>query len=356
MESALYDPEAGYYFRPEIALGAQGDFITAPEISFLFGASLANSIKSVFEFFEASENPSILELGAGSGKLAIDILKNLEKLESLPDQYFILERSGALRKIQQENFEKNLSQNLLAKIIWLEELPKENNLIGVILSNEVCDALSVKLFKKNKNFKNKISELYVNLEKNPPEFIEQEPSENLLEAVQHLELELGEFPDGYQSEICLFLKPWIFSLGNILNKGVMIMIDYGYSRSEYYLPQRSSGTLLCYYQHKAYGNPLIRIGEQDITAHVDFTRLAEAGLEAGLDLLGYCPQMMFLADCGIEQIVSEEENLLNRRNALTQLMHPDLMGEKFKVMGFGKNIENIESMRGFGLWDDRHRL
>ncbi len=361
MESALYDPQHGYYFRPEMTLGSQGDFITAPEVSFLFGASIAHSILGVLK---ACQNPCVLELGAGSGKLAIDLLRELKYQDCLPEKYFILERSGSLKKLQQENLKKALP-DFYEKIIWLDRLPEdknnENNFFeGVILSNEVCDALPVKIFKKKEN---KIFELCVEFLSDIDGFCRGEScirpaSEDLKQAVLNLESELGEFPENYQSEICLILKPWIKSLSQVLKKGMILTIDYGYPRSEYYSALRSTGTLLCYYQHKAYEDPFVRIGQQDITAHVDFTNLAEAGIEAGLDLWGYCSQMMFLADAGIENLSQKISDVLIRRNALTQLMHPSLMGEQFKVMALGKKInpEELENFQGFRLQDDRHRL
>lgn len=353
MDRALYDPKMGYYTKPERQMDAAGDFITAPEISFLFGACLAHHCLPVLK---NSQQPCILELGAGSGKLAIDILKELEKLNQLPEKYLILERSGSLRKLQQENLQKELPK-FFEKISWLDNLPENevNFFEGVIISNEVCDALPVKIFKKKQG---EILECCVEyqLENEQwvnPVWVDQPATEILKTAVLSLESELGEFAEDYQSEICLILKPWVKALSGVLNKGMIVMLDYGYSRADYYSTHRSLGTLLCYYQHKAYADPLVRVGQQDMTAHVDFTRLAEVGIEAGLDLLGYTTQMMFLADLGIQELSLQIQDLLERRNALMKLMHPDLMGEMFKAMSFGKGLgpEVLDNLKGFSLRD-----
>lgn len=369
MDLALYNPDPespGYYLNPKISIGSQGDFITAPELSDLFGFALAESIYPVLK---QCDNPCILELGAGSGKLAADILSRLKDLNLLPNNYFILERSGVFKKIQYEYLNKQ-HPDFIKNIIWLDNLEnikniKNSKFNGVILGNEVCDALCVKLFKKidKKNFElfvgpeiNHLENLKQNLKQNL-KFYPETPDPELLKIIQEIESRQGVFPDGYQSEICLVLKPWLSYLNQFLNQGIFLFIDYGYAEKDYYSAHRSTGTLLSYQEHKAYDNPLVNIGQRDITAHVNFSWLAEIGVNhLGLDLLGYNTQMMFLAACHIDQlrIIYQTDNLKNIKN-LNTLMHPDLMGEVFKVMVLGKHIPE-ESMTGFEFQDLRHLL
>jgi len=366
MDLALYhpDPESpGYYLNPKINIGPQGDFITSPEISDLFGLSIAESVSSIFKQLDNQNNHSknILELGAGSGKLAIDILRRLKDLDNLPDHYFILERSGVLKNLQYHNIKK-AHPELIHQIIWLDNLEFGHSsppLHGVILANEVCDALAVKLFKK---INSQIFELGVDLNLSLTPIA---PDPELLKNIENIESRLGPFENNYQSECCLVLKPWLSYLNNFLDQGCILLIDYGYTEQDYYTPSRSTGTLLCYEQHKAYDNPFINIGQRDITAHVNFSQIAEIGVDLGLDLLGYCTQMMFLASCKIDQL----EKIYPEKNtqALKMLMHPDLMGEQFKIIGLGKNLgKNLdknmdkntqeENLTGFNFQDCRHRL
>ncbi|MES1989000.1 MAG: class I SAM-dependent methyltransferase, partial [Pseudomonadota bacterium] len=233
---------------------------------------------------------NILELGAGTGKLAADILLTLAELDSVPAKYFILEVSDHLRQVQLETLRNKLPQHLVECVEWLTELPSSFN--GVIIGNEVLDAIPVHVV----NVKNDgIYERGIVIEDG--EFVWQdkvlnEPS--LLEVVSKLNL-----PEGYVTEVCPAASGLIASLAHSLQQGIILMIDYGFAAREYYHPQRNQGTLMCHYQHYAHSDPLINAGLQDITAHVDFTSIAHAGVNHGLALSGFCSQAQFLMNCGI---------------------------------------------------------
>lgn len=331
MNHALYAPKTGYYTREKIHIGEQGDFTTAPESSYLFSQAVAKQINQVLQVLN---EPVVLECGAGTGRFAIECLKELERDGHLPDQYLILERSSALATLQKQQFQEHIP-HLQDRIQHINALP-EKPFKGVVFANEVLDALVFDCFIKQDG---QILERAVQCERAQYQWVIQAPSQDLLSAVAQIESEIGPLPDGYCSEVCLQVAPWIRALSDCLSKGLLLFIDYGYGRSEYYRPDRHSGTLMCYHQHKGHDNPFINVGEQDITAHVDFTRVAEAGVELGLDLLGYTNQMQFLATCGIEQLADRVVDPIEKRNQLMRILHPAGMGESFKVMGLGRRIE-----------------
>jgi SAM-dependent MidA family methyltransferase len=330
MQLALYTPNLGYYSADLRKFGESGDFITAPELSPLFSQCLAHQCAQLFE------NNDILEFGAGSGEMALDILNELQRLDKLPEHYYIVEISESLKQRQQEKL-----QSFKEKVVWLEHLPEQFE--GVILANEVLDAMPVKKFHIAEN--GEIQEWFVSLKENENENCFKwtlQPADEIVEkAVRNLNQNL---PANYSSEISLFLNPWIQSLGEILKKGAIILIDYGFPRREYYHPQRDQGTLMCHYRHYAHGDPLLYVGLQDITAHVDFTAIAEVAQQASLDLIGYTSQGDFLLQGGLLNLITNFEELpmqerLKFAQQIKQLTLPHEMGELFKVIGLSKNLD-----------------
>jgi SAM-dependent MidA family methyltransferase len=298
-----------YYGRSDRQFGAQGDFITAPELGNLFGRTLARQLKEI-------EGP-ILELGAGSGALAETLLTELER------EYLILETSGALRSRQ--------AARLGGRVKFLDRLPESFR--GVVIANEVVDAMPVHAVGWR-------AEGIVERGVSGDLAWQERPARGaLLDEARAIEV-----PVPYDSEIGLAGQAWMRSLAERLEAGVILVIDYGFSRREYYHPQRSMGTLMCHARHRAHGNPFERPGEQDITAHVDFSALARAARESGLEVLGYATQAQFLVNCGITDVLGQA----NLENALhyapiaaeaQQLLSPAEMGELFKVLAVGRGVK-----------------
>ena len=336
MELALYAPGLGYYTAGAHKFGATGDFVTAPEISPLFGRTLARQVAEIM----AQSAPHIIEFGAGSGKLAAEVLGELERQDCLPQSYAILEVSPDLRERQQTLLRKRLP-HLVDRVLWLDALPE--NISGALIANEVLDALPVHLvhWKDGGILERGVASEGKN-------FVWQERlSENpaLLEAAQQVSV-----PDGYLSEISLAARGLIGSLCERLNKGVLLFIDYGFGAGEYYHPQRTQGTLMCHYRHHAHDDPFFLPGLQDITTHVDFTAVAESAIDSGAHLLGYTTQAYFLINCGITNLLAESDpeksrDYLPLSAQLQKLTSPAEMGELFKVMAMGKGVE--EPLRGF---------
>ena len=320
MELAL----ASYYGRSDRQFGASGDFVTAPELGALFGRTLARQLKEI-------EGP-ILEFGAGSGALAETLLKELER------EYFILETSGALRARQQAR--------LGERVKFLDRLPEKFS--GVMLANEVVDAMPVHAVAWRRDG---IMERGVSSELR---WNEKPAKGALLEAARTLEV-----PVPYESEINLAGPAWIASLAERLERGVILVIDYGFPRHEYYHPQRAAGTLMCHARHRAHADPFAAPGEQDITAHVDFSALARAARGAGLEVLGYATQAQFLVNCGITDVLSEAnvENALHYAPIAAQaqaLLSPAEMGELFKVLAVGRGV--LGPLLGFARGERSHTL
>jgi SAM-dependent MidA family methyltransferase len=336
MELALYAPGFGYYIAGSRKFGQAGDFITAPELSPLFGRTLARQLIEVMQ----NSTPNILELGAGSGKLALDILGELEKLNSLPDQYSILEISADLRERQQALIRAKLP-HLASRVNWLDTLPEK--ISGAVIANEVLDALPVHLLYWSEG---RILERGVSLDQE--RFIWQDrqlENPTLLDLAQQIKV-----PDNYLSEISLAARGLMASLCERMETGAFIFIDYGFGAGEYYHPQRSRGTLMCHYRHHAHDDPFYLPGLQDITSHVDFTALAEAAVEHGGNFLGYTTQAHFLINNGVVNFLSEvspdDVSAYAPLSAqLQKLTSPAEMGELFKVIALGKGME--EPLAGF---------
>jgi SAM-dependent MidA family methyltransferase len=351
MELALYAPGLGYYSAGSTKLGPGGDFVTAPEVSDLFGRCLARQCAAVL----AVGGGEILEFGAGSGRMAGVVLHELAALRVLPERYAILEVSADLAARQREYLAR-LPAALCERVVWLERLP-ERPLRGVILANEVLDALPCRRVSWRDGG---VVELGVALSAETSGFRDQSAAadEALTTACEEIVAALpAPLPQGYTSEVCLRVRPWVLSLAECLSRGLMLFCDYGLPRRHYYHPQRVSGTLRCHYRHRAHDNPYINLGVQDITAWVDFTRVAEAAAEAGLAVGGFATQAAFLLGVGIEALVAEARDTRERvrlAGEARRLLMPEEMGEAFKVMALSRDFEG--PLQGFALQDLRGSL
>ncbi|MBI2317789.1 MAG: SAM-dependent methyltransferase, partial [Betaproteobacteria bacterium] len=345
MELALYAPGLGYYMAGARKLGPEGDFVTAPEISPLFGQTLARQVAQVLD--EGLDD--VMEIGAGSGALAASLLAELEHLGALPKNYFILELSPDLRQRSRDTIAARVPQ-LMERVAWLNRLPPEFS--GIVLGNEVLDAMPVHVVRTRASA---LVEAGVEATGAQGFRWAYRPAQGeLLEAARELAL-----PDGYTSEIGLLSRAFIASIGEMIERGAAIFIDYGFPRSEYYHPQRSEGTLMCHYRHHAHADPFYLPGLQDITAHVDFSALARSAERGGLELLGYTTQAQFLINCGITEVlgrVSPEDaaRYLPLSNQANRLLSPSEMGELFKAIAFGKKLG--APLIGFSSGDKRHTL
>ena len=367
MDLALYAPGLGYYSAGSVKLGPGGDFVTAPEVSDLFSRCVARQCAQAL-----GGGGEILELGAGTGRMAAVILETLAAGGALPERYAILEVSADLAQRQRERLAK-LPREMSQRVVWLERLP-DWPINGVILANEVLDALPCRRFVLTGGA---VRELGVTLETEPLALAGQGPArpegpgtaEKLTErdgppdqalagACNALLGELpAPLPDGYSSEICLRIEPWIAGLADRLERGVVLLFDYGLPRAHYYHPQRTAGTLRCHFKQRVHDDPYINVGVQDITAWVDFTRVAEAAVASGLDVSGFATQAAFLLATGIEEWLAEAvDPKAHARLAgeARRLLLPGEMGEAFKVMALTRECD--VALEGFALQDLRHSL
>ncbi|MBX2825073.1 MAG: SAM-dependent methyltransferase [Gammaproteobacteria bacterium] len=350
LQTVLYEPGLGYYAVGNQKLGAGGDFVTAPELSDHFGTALAGQVAQVLH----STGGDILEFGAGTGALA-RVLLGAQALADFEGQYYILEPSAELQIRQQELLDTALPTEVFARCSWLSALPE--SFTGVMLANEVIDAMPVERFLIEKEC---VQQLYVSHSTAGFELLFGDPDEAVTAAVNHLQYDLRrEFSEGYQSEINLLLPAWVKSVSDCLRLGLLLCIDYGYPRREYYLPERSDGTLRCYYRHRVHDNLFLYPGLQDITSDVDFTLLAEAGQAAGLDLHGFTNQGQFLlgnklvTHADLSSVTDTRERLLAAQSVRT-LTTASGMGERFKVMALSRDLEL--DLDGFSALDQSHRL
>ncbi len=351
MEMALYEPSLGYYVAGAHKIGEQGDFITAPEISSLFSQCIAQQCCEVLSELSNNKQADILELGAGTGIMAADILLALESEGCLPTHYYILDLSPDLKQRQKETLAKK-APHLLKYIKWLSQLPTDFS--GIILGNEVLDAMPVDVFTQQDET---VFEHYVIWEDG--QLREQLQTANADLRDQVLALKIPKEATPYTSEINPNLKGWFESINACLKKGVVLLADYGYPRSEYYLHERNKGTLICHYQHLVNEAPLYYSGLQDITASVDFTAVAEAGDDAGLSVAGFTSQANFLTNSGLEGFFTKSlDNNSNEQYKLAQqvrtLSLPAEMGERFKFIALTKSYD--KPLIGFSSLDQRHRL
>lgn len=331
MQLALYAPGLGYYSAGAEKFGPAGDYITAPELGPLFATTLAHQCYEVLSEVKGGE---ILELGAGTGKMAADILKTLARQDCFPN-YYILERSADLRARQALYFKEQIP-SFVSQIQWLDRLPMKP-IRGVIVANEVIDAMAVHKFKLIPDKKDGvIIQEYVVTEKNN-EFqwqLAQPSSAHLNNAVNDL-VQRFHLPTYYESEINLQLKPWLAALSDVLKEGVLLFIDYGFPAYEYYHPDRGMGTLMCHYRHRSHPDPFLYPGLQDITAHVDFTAVANAAIDNHFDIAGFTSQATFLINCGLLNLLPDLDKIRDYYSAtqeIKRLTLPHEMGELFKVL------------------------
>lgn len=315
MELALYEPNLGYYNRPNIDIGSEGDFITAPTLSPIFARCLAKAIQ-----YPAN----ILEIGAGTGQLAFDLLTDLFQSDTPPTHYFILEKSEQLKQKQQELLQQHPQGEV---VTWLDDWPEPFE--GTVIANEVLDAMPVHCFE--------VASLGFNercVDWDGEQFIWRSvpAADDLLNALNQLNI---NFSEGYCSEINLNLSDWIKKLSGALQKGQILLIDYGNLRDVYYHPHHQEGTLRSFYQHRVHDNPLLWPGLQDITADVDFTAVAKIATSVGLSVVSLKTQANFLLDCGLAEMIqplSEVDAQWRQSQALKKLLEPNEMGERIKVL------------------------
>lgn len=352
MELALYAPGLGYYVAGARKFGVQGgfDFVTAPELSPLFGACIAEQCREVLA---AVGGGDILEFGAGSGALAAQVLSSLADAAALPRNYLILELSPDLCARQQRLLAERIPE-LLARVRWLDHLPTE--LRGCILANEVLDAMPVHRFRIGADERPR--EIFVRPTRDGLEEVAAEPVHPGLEvAVRALQEQGLAVASGYESELNLRLDPWVRALAEVLEQGLILLIDYGYPQTEYYRDDRHRGTLLCHYRHRAHPDPYSYPGLQDITAHVDFTAVAEAGIQGGLRIAGFTTQAHFLIGCGLDRLLARiagGPETMDLVLGAKQLVLPSAMGERFRIIGLDRGLAT--DWIGFSFRDLRDRL
>ncbi|TVO54775.1 class I SAM-dependent methyltransferase [Denitromonas halophila] len=349
MHQTLYTPGLGYYSGGAHKFGPAGDFITSPELTPLFGQALAQQVAEV----TAQSAPHVLEVGAGTGHLAADLLLALDRLGCAPEQYSILEVSGELRGRQADTLRER-APALAERVRWIDALPEHFS--GAVVANEVLDVMPVHVlvWRDGAVFERGVA---INAEGGFA-WADSPASEHLRVASQTLGAPMPA--DGeYVSELNLAGPAWVADWSARLEAGALLLIDYGYPRAEYYLPSRSNGTLLCYYRHHAHGDPFMWPGLNDITAFVDFTAIAEAAFETGLSIYGYTSQASFLYNCGVLELLAErgdqtQPDYIRAARAVQRLTAPHEMGELFKVLAVGKGL--AEPLLGFRRGDRLHGL
>jgi len=350
MQHALYAPGLGYYSAGARKFGAAGDFVTAPEISPLFGYLVARQCAEVFAQMEAG---SIIEFGAGSGRLAVDVLTKLDELGALPERYQILEVSADLKE-RQELLLREQVAGYFDRIEWISAIPAQH--AGVIIANEVLDALPVERFTRRDTVRqHRVRSISTGFE-----CFESAAPKNLVEAVEAIEADLGtKLPDGYTSEVSLGASGWVADVVGALRLGVALFFDYGVSRSEYYAAERSAGWLRCHFRHHAHNDPLQLPGIQDITAWIDYTAIATAAVNAGADVAGYVSQAQFLIGTGLDaelknMMASSVDRQIELSGQVKLLTLPGEMGENFKCLGVSRGP--ITQLTAFMLADRTHTL
>jgi len=338
MRIALYEPGLGYYSAGAQKFGGAGDFVTAPELSPFFARALARQVAQVL----SASAPQVLEFGAGSGALAAELLPALEALGALPERYFIVEVSPDLRQRQAQRLAR-----WGERVQWIEALPARFS--GALIANEILDAMPVALFTRQAD---EVLERGFEWRDDALVWAERPAGQELQTAVAQIEADVGALAPGYQSEINLEGGAWIRSLAAMIETGALLAIDYGFPRAEYYHPQRRGGTLAVHYRHHVLHDPLWLPGLSDLTAHVDFSAMAEVAFDAGLDVMGYTSQANFLINCGIADELESAGPA--ERSAAHKLISEAEMGELFKVLMLGRGLD-LDPL-GFALGDRRGRL
>ena len=370
MDLALYAPGLGYYRAGVRKFGTGGDFVTAPELSPLFARCLARQCQEILHALGGGE---ILELGAGTGIMAAELLLELRALDAPPERYAILELSGELRERQRQTL-ADRAPELLERVVWLDT-PPTPGFRGVVLGNEVLDALPVERFHITAHGPRRLMVTWTEAGLN---WAEGEEDPMVTATVARLEADLGwRLPEGYCSEYVPHLENWLRAIVEPLATGALLFVDYGYPRREYYHPERAMGTLLCHYRHRVHDDPLILPGLQDITASVDFTAVADAAVAAGLEVAGYASQSHFLFGCGLMELladqippkpplekgggeagrisnVTDSIRYLERVRQVKLLTLPGEMGDRFQAIALTRNL--TIPLRGFAFRDESGRL
>ena len=370
MDLALYAPGLGYYRAGARKFGSGGDFVTAPELSPLFSRCLARQCQ---EILRALGGGQILELGAGSGVMAADLLLELRALNALPERYAILELSGELRDRQRQTLTRRAPE-VLDRVVWLDQ-PPEPEFRGIVLGNEVLDALPVERFRITAHGPRR---LMVRWTEAGLAWAEGDEDPAVTAAIAGIEADLGgRLPEDYRSEYIPHLQDWLRTIAEPLAAGALLFVDYGYPRRAYYHPERTTGTLLCHYRHRAHDDPLILPGLQDITASVDFTAVAQAARAVGLDVAGYTRQNYFLFGCGLMDLLADQippnpplekgggeaggissptdtVRYLEQARQVKLLTLPGEMGDRFQAIALTRNL--TLPLRGFSFRDERDRL
>lgn len=353
MDLVLYAPGRGYYVNGRRRFGRDGDFVTAPEVSPLFAQCLA---QQVAECLERLGGGDVIEFGAGTGRMAADLLAELARLGRLPRRYAIVEVSPDLRRAQAETLAAAVP-GLVDRVAWLDRLP-DRPVDAVVVANELLDAMPVHRFRRHGGL---WQELFVGLDDDgrPVDRWRNPASPGLAAALGAIWPDPSVVAEDYRSEVNLRLPAWMDAVAGVLARGYLLLVDYGYTRREYYHPERGTGTLLCHYRHRAHADPYLLPGLQDVTANVDFTAVAGAAIAAGLALCGYTTQAHFLLACGLDARLAMDDGddpaaRIARLQAVKRLTLPAEMGERFKVIGFARAA--LPEMAGFALRDLRGRL
>lgn len=355
MEMALYEPGLGYYSNPGQVFGAAGDFVTAPELTPLFGATLARQVSPwLKDPALAGSGQVVLEVGGGSGMLAAQLLNALDNVGHHEVRYLILELSAERREHQRQTL-KSLAPGLMDRVGWLETFPE--SFAGVVLANELLDAMPVQLFEWQADAGAGLQEMGVTWVDGQFAWAPRPADAVLTETVAALRNRLGpegaEWHSPYRSEICPAQQAWMRTLADCMTAGVVMLLDYGFAEPEYYHPQRDQGTLMCHYRHRSHADPFLWPGLSDITAHVDFTALARAATAEGFSLVGYTSMAAFLLNAGLLDELADlprepESFWFAQAQAVQQLISEAEMGELFKVIAFEKNLREAASVLGFG--------
>lgn len=355
MEMALYEPGLGYYSNPGQVFGAAGDFVTAPELTPLFGATLARQVSPwLKDPALAGSGQVVLEVGGGSGMLAAQLLNALDNVGHHEVRYLILELSAERREHQRQTL-KSLAPGLMDRVGWLDTFPE--SFAGVVVANELLDAMPVQLFEWQADAEVELQEMGVTWVDGQFAWAPRPADAVLTETVTALRNRLG--PEGaqwhspYRSEVCPAQQAWMRTLADCMTAGVVMLLDYGFAEPEYYHPQRDQGTLMCHYRHRSHADPFLWPGLSDITAHVDFTALARAATAEGFSLVGYTSMAAFLLNAGLLDELADlprepESFWFAQAQAVQQLISEAEMGELFKVIAFEKNLREAASVLGFG--------
>jgi len=349
MEMALYEPELGYYASDKIEIGRAGDFYTSQHVHSMFGSMIGKQIKEMWELTGKPKNFLAVEPGAGAGYMCKDIMDYLNKMNLLDSiKYMIIERNPFLQKKQ-----KSLLENYSDKVTWASSLPDIGKVRGCILSNELLDSFPVHMIA----IENGLKEIYVTADKNNLLELKGDPNTDAL--TDYINEFSPELPEGYRTEINLRIKEWLRSVNEILEEGFILTIDYGYPSWDYYSPERNRGTLLCYHKHRTTENPYMNVGEQDMTAHVNFSSVKKWGEEFGFETLGFCHQGTYLVSLGIDEMIRElpanRKEYLFEVAKIKKLILPGTIGETHKVMIQYKGKKPPE-LRGFSIKNQKDRL